>query len=228
MNSINKNELYRTVESLRTSLLSNGAKYPFDIFDICSKFSNLEIGICPFKTVGLRGIATLSDNTSDINCIVVNSKLSYEEQNFHGIHELLHIYTCEPGSGQTFQCYDTVKPFQNSYKEWLANEGAAELILSYKDLLPLIKDNYQYLIKDLGTSDFCVKIAEQFSVTSTVIQNRLNSLSYEIKQYLDDVPLENIEIISKSEQKRKNIFVPSLNELEDERLSKIFYFTSKK
>lgn len=216
--NINKKELYLKIESFRNILTSEGIKYPLDIFEICSKFEDLEIARCPFKTTGLRGMAVLADTTSNINCILVNSKLSYEEQNFHGVHELLHIYTSEPNSGQTFKCYDNVKPFQNSYIEWIANEGAAELTVPYKDLLPLVKKEYLEITKGLGTYEFCERTAPMFAVTSTVIQNRLNSLSYEIQQYIGGVPLENIKVLSKAQQHKENIFVKSLNDLETERL----------
>lgn len=211
------------MEQLRNLLLSAGLKQPFSIFDVCSKFEDLAIRSCPFITKGLRGMAILADKISKINCILVNANLTYEEQNFHGFHELIHIYTSEPNSGQTFNCYDKIKPYQSSYIEWIANEGAAECMVPYKKFLPLIKDNYHKMIEGLGTFDFCNKVASDFAVTPTVIQNRLNSLCYEIAQYINGASLENINILSKSEQQRNNIFIPSLNDLENERLSKSFH-----
>lgn len=200
-------------------LLSVGAKYPFDIFDICQKFENLKIGACPFKTVGLRGMAILADKTSPINCILVNSNLSSEEQNFHGAHELIHIFTSDPNSGQTFKCYDKVQPFQNSYIEWIANEGAAELILSYKELLPFIKDNLPSFNSDtLPIFGIVEKISQNYNVSQTVVQNRLGNLKYEIYQYLNGTDIENIEILSNRQQQNLGIYVDSLADIEAKRI----------
>lgn len=210
------------VKNLRDDLIANGAKQPFDIFNICTLYDNLKIRTCPFVTQGLRGMAVVADNPDDINCILVNSNLSYEEQNFYGSHELMHIYSSGVGSGQTFNCYDKVKPFQDSYVEWVANEGAAELLVPYEELLKLIEVHYNKMIKGLGTYEFCCNVAPKFAVTPIVIQNRLNSLCYEIEQYINGTPLDRIKIMSKSEQHKHNIFISSLNELESERLLKSF------
>lgn len=148
-------------------------------------------------------MATIASSPLDINCIIVNSNLSPAEQNFHDIHELIHIASCTPNCGQTFSCFDTVKPHQNSYLEWLANEGAAELLVSYRELLPMVKKEYSDMIQGLGTYDFCEKYADLFHVSSTVLQNRIDSLKYEIVQYLNGTNIEDIQILSKKAQQKK-------------------------
>lgn len=215
--NINKQELYLKMDKLRNFLLSLGLKQPFDIFEICSKIKNVGIETCNFNTRGFRGMVSLASYPGDLNCILVNSNLSYVEQNFHGIHELIHIYTSPKNSGQTFKCYDTVRPNQNSYVEWVANEGAAELLVSYKMLLPMIKENYHSMIEDRGTYEFCEKNASIFAVTPVVLQNRIDSLKYEIYQYMNNTPLNNIKIMSKNDQSRMGIKVKSLVELENDR-----------
>ena len=117
-------------------------------------------------------MACLAKDPSDINCILVNSNLSYAERNFYGFHELIHVFSSPLNSAQTFSCFDTVKPHQNPYIEWIANEGAAELLVPYKVLLPIVKENYSELITDLGVYEFCEKYADIFSVTPTVVQHR--------------------------------------------------------
>lgn len=210
--------MYENIADLKNFLISVGANQPFDIFNICSKIDNIEISSVPFKTVGLRGIAALAKDADDINCILVNSKLSYEEQNFHGIHELIHIYTGTPNSGQTFNCYDKVKPNQNSYVEWIANEGTAELLLPYKEVLPFIKDNIsKFYTCFFPVYEICKVLAENNNVSQTVAENRLNSLKYEIFQYLNGVDLNNINILSKHQQELKGIKVDSLSQIEFKR-----------
>lgn len=114
-----------------------GFTYPLDIYEICKKLDKIEIAAIPLKTPGLRGMAKLADETSDINCILVNSILSQPEQNFHGTHEFMHTIFENGKTGTTFKCYDRVMPFQNKYTEWVANEGAAELLVPYKEFIPL-------------------------------------------------------------------------------------------
>ena len=163
-------------------------------------------------------MVTIANSPSDINCIIVNSNLPFVEQNFYGIHELIHIVTCPKDSGQTFSCFDTVKPHQNSYIEWLANEGSAELLIPYRKLLPIIKQKYPDMIKDLGTYTFCEEYADLFSVSSTVLRHRIDSLKYEIFQYINGTNIDNLQILSKKAQEKNGIFVKSLIDLEDERL----------
>lgn len=167
-------------------------------------------------------MATIANDPSDINCILVNSNLSFVEQNFHGIHELIHIVSCPKNSGQTFSCFETVKPNQNSYIEWVANEGAAELLIPYRKLLPIIKQKYPELIRDLGTYNFCEKYADEFYVTSTVLQHRIDSLKYEIFQYISGTDIDSIQILSKKAQENRGIYIKSLVDLENERLSSWF------
>ena len=210
------------IEELRHKLLINGVNQPFDIFDICSRFGDLDIKSVPFKTNGLRGMAIIADKDSSLNCILVNSNLDSSIQNFHGFHELMHICFASKNQGQTFTCYDKVQPHQNKYSEWLANEGAAELLVPYKELLPLIKSNYAHLTQGIGTFEFCEKISSKFRVSPTVIQNRIISLAYEIKQYISGVDIDNIRILSKNQQIKENINLKSLVDLEEERILATF------
>lgn len=219
--------MYEKIEKLRSILLSLGLKPPYDIFNICSNLEGIVIGTCPFKTKGLRGMAVMAKDSTDYDSILINSSLSYLEQNFYGTHELIHIYTSEKNSGQTFNCYDTIRPDQNTYIEWIANEGAAELLVPYKILLPMIKSNYSTMITDGGTYDFCKKNAGTFGVSETVLQNRIQSLKYETDQYLKGISLEDIEILSNNQQLKRGIEIKSLVDLENERILSCFKFFEK-
>ena len=138
--------------------------------------------------------------------------------NYHGTHELMHIAIQNNSGVQAFKCYDKVKPTQDFYTEWQANEGAAEFLVPYKLLLPLIKENYNKLQEDFGTYYFCENCSLLFGVSRVVMQNRLNALSYETEQYLNGTSLDSIRILSNSQQKREGINTLSLNQLEDIRL----------
>lgn len=212
---INKKELYCKIRELRNKLLSCGLTEPFDIFEICALSPNLEIAVIPFKTKGLRGIAQLANEESPVNCILVNSDLSQKEQNFHGMHELMHI--CFPGTsaGASFKCYDKIRPSQNGYLEWLANEGAAEMLMPYERFVPHFWALYSaYIAKAeiwnicYGGSDLYGVIAKEFKVTPKAVMNRINSLSYEIDQYSRGVPINEVKILSYTQRQKLGIITP--------------------
>lgn len=211
--------MYENINRLRNCLLKSGLSEPFNIFEICSKYDNLGIETCDFKTPGLRGMVTLAKSEDDINCIIINSNLSYEEQIFHGLHELNHIYFEHGQKGQTFNCFDKVKPNQNSYIEWVANEGAAELLLPYKEVLPFVKEVLPTLEKEMfPILEIIRMLSKSHIVSETVVQNRLNNLKYELYQYLNGVPLDRIQILSKRAQEQKGIHVDTLEQIESNRL----------
>lgn len=58
--------------------------------------------------------------------------------------------------------------------------------------------------------------ADMFNVTRTVIEYRLESLKYEIHQYINGIPLRDIKMLSLSQQKRQKINIKSLNDIEKE------------
>lgn len=164
-------------------------------------------------------MAVPAETKDDINCIIVNSNLSYEEQNFHGLHEFIHLICREKYRGQTFNCFDKVKPNQNPYIEWVANEGAAELALPYKDVLPFIKDTLPTLEKEMfPVSKMSRMLAKSHLVSPAVVQNRLDNLKYELFQYLNGIPLNEVQILSRKSQAIYGIQVDSLEQIENKRL----------
>ncbi len=167
-------------------------------------------------------MVSLARSDKENHVILVNSNKSFEEQNFHGFHELMHIPTAnQPGT--ILSCYEKIKPNQDGYLEWLANEGAAEFTVPYKSLLPMVKDDAENMTKGSGTWYFCEKTASKFNVSPIVIQNRLETLKYETHQYLKGTSLDSIELLSKSKQDKKGIVIKSFVELENERLLHMWF-----
>lgn len=209
---MNKEQLYYSINEIRNHLIANGFTYPLNIFDICSKYDNLAISSIPFKTKGLRGMAVLAKARNDINCILVNSNISASEQNFHGMHELMHITFEGDQSGQIFQCYEKTMPFQDPYKEWIANEGAAELLVPYADFIPFFCNVYADFRNEngmckykYGDKDILTVLSSRYGVSDMVIKNRVSSLSYEIDQFSRGIPLQNMSFLSYTQQKRCGI-----------------------
>lgn len=215
---IDKKELYNIVDRRRRKFEITDDDYPLNIFEFCSYINNVQIIQAPFVTHGLRGMVKIAKQKGENHIIIVNSNLSFEEQNFQGFHELMHAATADK-AGTFLNYYERVRPNQDSYLEWLANEGAAEFTVPYKMLLPLVKENYPYMTKNWGTSRFCNLYADNFSVSPIVMQNRIDSLKYEISQYVNGVPLDKIEILSNNKQKQRGIHVKSLVEIEKERFA---------
>lgn len=218
---MNKSELYAAIDKLRLNLDYDNAR-PISSFELFSRCRNILLYENDFKTTGLRGMVFIGD-ISKPHVIILNSNRNIVEKNYDEAHELMHIFFHRNISLQTFQCIDSPKFTQNSYLEWQANEGAAELLVPYRALLPLVKEMYCGYFeaeKTFGLHPFCEWASQKFFVTARVIEIRLNSLKYEIDQYLNGVPIDNIQILSNNQQQKRGIIVQSLAEKEDIKLSK--------
>ena len=134
---LTKEQLYRKVQGIHQMLEKSGIFPPFTIEKICERFQNILIEYVPLKTRGLRGIVALATEDEPDNCILIDAFLSKEEQYFHSMHEFMHISLHQNADSKTFQCYDRVRPNQNEALEWQANEGAGELIMPYRQFIPL-------------------------------------------------------------------------------------------
>lgn len=217
---VTKKSLYKNINVIRKKLKITDSETPINLINIC--YNNcIKIGYMAFSSPGLRGMFVKGTNRCD-DIIVLDNKQSLIEQNFYCGHELIHLLFHRYDNSNSFNCYETVRPNQDSSLEWQANEGAAELLVPYKKLLPLIRNNYNDMCDGFGTYEFCEKYSEVFGVTISVMQNRLNSLSYEIEQYMRGVEIDNIKILSKSQQQKIGIKSTSLLDLEMDRIIKDF------
>lgn len=218
---LNKRQLYSLIHKHKQQLGLNCNDYGFNMIQLCRQ-KGILLEQLPFKTKYLRGIASIG-NEIEKDVILLNSNRVFIEQNFDCSHEFVHLCIHRNLDKKIFNCMDAVYVKQDKYIEWQANEGAAELLVPYEELLPLIKNgpfnlNNPYEIKNLKNF-----VANIFNVTIKVIEFRLESLKYEIHQYLNDTPLNKIRILSQSQQIRLNIKVKSLNDIEREARDRIYY-----
>lgn len=205
---LSKETLYKKIANCRAMLHSYNICDQITITKICNTFDNIDISYVPFKTHGLRGMVSLASNEEPINCILINSNIPETEQNFHALHEFMHIYLHPNTECQTFKCYDRVRDNQNFTLEWQANEGAAELIMPYKEFIPLFCDLYEvYSNKsDLWnvvygkTTEISYLLSKRYNVSGKVIENRISSLSYEIDQYRQGTSIDKIKLLSYSKR----------------------------
>lgn len=194
--------------------------YNIDVIKLC-KNHGIQVGFAPFATTGLRGMASIGNElTSDV--IILNAYRNKIEQNVDCAHESIHITYHRNENSKSFNCFDTALPSQDKYLEWQANEGGAELLVPYKTLLPIIKKYYYCLNNYLDIYMLKEELIHRYNVTNAVIKYRLESLKFEIEQYVNGVPIQDLRILSYSSQLKQNIKVKSLNELAMDDLLKDF------
>lgn len=212
-----KQELYGFVDHLRNQFKISDPVAPIDTVVFCRHLGSIELVYHPFTTSGFCAAALLGEKK---DTIVLNARHSKEELNFDCGHELIHITKHRSVGISSFHCFDTLKPRQDPFLEWEANEGAAELTVPYRSFLPLLSQAYPNL-RTWQDMDFLrYRLSQTYHVTETVIAFRMESLKYEFYQYLSGTSLEHIQFLSRRQLKQQGVSVRSLNELED-RFSKL-------
>lgn len=220
MNYIRKADFYDKISNLRRKLGFDNNTYRVDFVALCKQMG-MEIGEMPFFTSGLRGMASLgSGEKKDV--IILNTARNKFEQNVDCAHEFVHINFHRSEGYQSFKCFDKAQPNQNKYLEWQANEGSAELVVPYRSLLPKVKEAYPYLNSHESIYSFKEELVQVYGVTSAVISYRLESLKYEIQQFVNGVPMQNLQVLSHNSQIKQGINIKSLNDIANEDLSKRF------
>ena len=123
-----KKELYHFVDRLRIDWGVTSYEQPFNAIEM--SMYHAEIIYHTFDTDGFCGAAFTGNR---IDTIVLNDTRSSYEQNFDCGHEIIHLTKHRDRNGGIFQCFSES---QDSYLEWEANEGAAQLLVPYQDFIP--------------------------------------------------------------------------------------------
>lgn len=209
---INKSELYKAIDGIKTSLGIDIINYPIDTISLCNSFDNITLGSHNFNSSGLRGMVYIAQTEDESNVILLNEKRNKQEQNFDCTHEYMHVNFHSNTKTKAFRCYDKIHPAQDPFLEWQANESAAEFLLPYKEILLQFK--YTSLKYSEDIKRFKEQLCECFNVPPAVVAYRLESLKYEMWQQRHGISIENIIVLSKHQQELQNINVLSLNDLE--------------
>lgn len=220
MNCITKAHFYNRISDLRHGLGLDNSAYRVDFVALCKKLG-IEMGVAPFFTSGLRGMASLGGKGNK-DVIILNASRNRFEQNVDCAHEFIHINFHRNEGYQSFKCFDKAQPNQNKYLEWQANEGGAELVVPYRSLLPKVKKAYPYLDNYESISSFKEELVQVYGVTGAVIEYRLESLKYEIQQFVNGISMQDICILSYGSQIKQKINVKSLNDIANEDLRRRF------
>lgn len=126
-----KEKLYEHVDFYR-DLFGFSFDQPIKLVDVLPSDTEFDIEYCAFKTPGLCGVAMVGEKT---DTIILNSNRTPAEQNFDCGHELIHL-TKHRKLRESFNCFTRAKPQQNTFHEWQANEGSAQLLVPYQDFIP--------------------------------------------------------------------------------------------
>lgn len=209
-----KETLYNTIHNYKNYLGFDINDVGIDMIKRCNDIG-ITIEKVPFKTKGLRGMAIIGDNR-DEDVILLNSNRGKIEQNFDCGHEVVHLGIHREIGPTSFNCIDKIYAKQDEYIEWQANEGAAELFVPYTALLPFIKFKYHTLTSSSAIQQLKSELGLIFNVSSKVIEFRFESLKYEISQYLCGVSIDDIKILSNTQQGKSSIYIKSINDRENE------------
>lgn len=195
-----KQQLYCSIENIRVRF---GAGYPlpYDAKELCTSAFGLHFDSTDLKTPKLRGAAHLPSHS-----VIIDSKMTDLEQNFYCMHEIMHHILHKSRPTKVYSCYDKTPANQDTFIEWEANEGAAQFLVPYQSFVPLFSSLLDS--PPFSPSCFAAYLASCYNVSEPVIINRIDNLGYEIDQYRRGIPIDRIEILSKTQQKRRGIPPP--------------------
>lgn len=198
-----KAELYNAIDEFNNMLdIDSFSNYPLNSIEIAKIYChNLTVEQVMFPTTTICGILCRDDTETKIS---LNSKRDDVMQNFDCMHEVMHYYLHE---GTRFNCVCTETTIaQNRILEWQANEGAAQTLVPYQLFIPeYVSYSKKYAHDTWKLLDAQSDLAKMFNVTPQVIKNRIDNLEYEIWQYHSGVPIQNIELLSKTKIKDKGL-----------------------
>ena len=194
---MNKQELYHQIEQLRQRI---GIRYPppYDSRALCTKAFGLNLDYLDLRTHKLRGMSHIPSRS-----VVIDIKRTPEEQNFHCMHEVMHHMFHQDMGTKIYSSYEETQADQNPFIEWQANEGAAQFLVPYQAFIPdYIQESRLHAHDSLLTQDgLCKILAPHYFVSPKVISNRIDSLNYEIYQFLHGTPIPQIILLSKTKLK---------------------------
>ena len=225
MTENHKLDLYQKVQGIRDSLNISDADCPLDVIALIqNNMPDISFDYKHYHTGGMHGMLLPDLDNIDRHMIVLDNQRTRREQNFDCAHELMHYHLHDHRSPHSFSFDDDEKivPVPVPFYEWQANEGAAELLVPFSQFAPYTKMYRRKFFTLKGLIDFRNLMSQVFNVTPVIIRTRLDSMRYEIFQFLSGTPLCDIELLSATQQESRGINVTSLNEAEDKSFEEAF------
>lgn len=206
INYCTNGDLYRYVSDLKKSMGIEWNSIGIDFYETCKGLKKLDIRMVTLKDKSLRGLAIPKDNI-----ILLNSFRNEIERNFDCAHEFMHVVKHKSENVQTFNCFDKLRPQQNSFLEWQANEGAAEILVPYKVFIPIFCEYLSCCEDECAYYYLLDYLAHLFNVPIRVIELRIENLKYEIYQFENGCDIDSIQVLSNKKQEQKGIHITSYN-----------------
>lgn len=151
--------LYERLDAVRTALGVSPAE-PADPFRL-SALTGCRVGLRPFD----GNVGGMLLYLPDGPLVLLNAARPCESRRFSLAHELVHLWLHPkrpPGQPQ------------DPCREWQANDGAAELLIPYRALAPLVVRNRVLLREDPAL--LARIVAQRFEVSQTQAKYRLRAL----------------------------------------------------
>ena len=207
-----KAELYRTAALLRRQLqLPEHCQSEAVLERICAQ-PGVRVASLAFRSPALRGMCS-PGKSGEPDVILLSARLSARERGFYAAHEWVHLCCHREKINTPFRCREYGRPRQDSYLEWQANEGAAEIVMPWRQVAELVLASPPDCTSRASLIRLRLRLADAFGVSDRMAAVRLESLRYELAYALGGQPLERIELLSSAEQRRRGIRVRSLEEL---------------
>lgn len=175
--------LYRRIDAMREKYGIRGVFDPYAF----TEARGIPITRHNFHEPRLRGVLV---RTADRCGVILREDLTPARERFCLTHELVHWELHYGESGGTV--------FEDSGMEYQADEGAAELLMPYRDLIPRALSLRRIFIKD-RTSALRI-LAAHYRMDLETVRQRLRSLQHEIALCRSGVPVSEIVPLSRREQ----------------------------
>ncbi|MBE6936381.1 MAG: ImmA/IrrE family metallo-endopeptidase [Ruminococcaceae bacterium] len=181
--------LYRRIDAMRRKY---GIRGRFDPFAFAAEHE-IPVQYHAFSNPALKGILVRSGGACGV---VLDPRLSQAEQRLTLTHELVHLELHYGEQGTAFS--------HHSGMEYQADEGAAELLMPYRDLLPRAAAFRRRYRQD--PVQITGLLAAHYRVDLDTMRRRLESLDYELMCFLRGTPVS--EIIPLSRQEKQHQAIP--------------------
>ena len=133
----NKAELYQAAAALRRQLCLPERCTSGAVFGRIQSQPGIQIAFLPFQSPALRGMCSPGKPGQE-DIILLSSRLTGRERGFYAVHEWLHLCWHRDASKSPFLCGEYRFPQQDSFLEWQANEGAAEILMPWRQVVELV------------------------------------------------------------------------------------------
>lgn len=205
INFLSKEDLYTLIEYIRESFKIDANK-PFNVPNFCkNNFQDIiTYEFHKFNDTKIGGFL-IKNKFPDKSYITVNSSKEPISTLFDLTHEMMH-FLLHPEDRKHY-ISSSLCDIDNF--EWQANEGAAELLVPYKQFIPYFVNNIKNCKSKKDYIDLVNYLSNKYVVSSAIIEYRITGLKYEINQYENGIPIDKIQFLSKRAQEDQGIFITS-------------------